>query len=442
MKNKFKLTCFILFSASISWGALKKGDFAGNGGDLVVCSNGKPFQYKLLDLYEAEVFNPDVEFDFGPEGQSLDGKVGNIISRLSRLDPERADLYSSYYETFMSEVISTNDNLEDVKDSFHLTMPNDCEVKQFAIQLGDSFSIPGKRYLINQQLWDLVDTNTKAALVMHEIIYRDALQSGHRDSISTRAFNALLLSEDFTELSKSEYKSFLKANSLELISKYPGLKIIKDEDTLYHQDGITVLLTKSAEGAYVYLFGEKFDIPAGSEITFRRDARLGHIRLSEARVFEYEGSIVDIKSISYYSDGELGVGISKEGRDKILVGGVTLEGLSNISFYKNLKKVSSVTILSVDSILFDVQGRTTKISGQNLQFHKDGSLKGAFLLEPFSIDFMGKKVSIHFNLRTHPNGQIKRFRLVNPMSIKVGEEYFTGRYVNLADDGTVVSVEE
>jgi hypothetical protein len=70
-----------------------------------------------------------------------------------------------------------------------------------------------KIYLIDRDLWERLDNNNKAGLVLHEIIYRESIRGGAVNSRAVRKYNGLILTgellktnwNDLTTLYKSLY---------------------------------------------------------------------------------------------------------------------------------------------------------------------------------------------------------------------------------------------
>jgi hypothetical protein len=75
--------------------------------------------------------------------------------------------------------------LPDVPDSIPVALPKGCHMEQIAIQKWDSNLYVGEeRYTINEGLWNLLDADNQAVLVIHELALRSYL---HLDDASRRA---------------------------------------------------------------------------------------------------------------------------------------------------------------------------------------------------------------------------------------------------------------
>jgi hypothetical protein len=89
-----------------------------------------------------------------------------------------------------------------------------CKVEQLIIQSEPKFPFE-KRYLISRPLWDALDHLNRAAAILHEVVYRDAVNMGHQNSMASRYYNSLLFS-----------------NSLERLDSESYLKLVSDKDGL------------------------------------------------------------------------------------------------------------------------------------------------------------------------------------------------------------------
>lgn len=175
-------------------------DRVGNGGDGVVCRNdqGKITSIELLDFYEAQTLR-GINHDLDKPSLSIDEKVDVALSRLSRFSSSRAKKYKEQIDSFFSDAVMLSDiELEDIPDSAHIAIPKGCKIEQMVVQQTPEFP-EDKRYVVNKELWDALDNDNKAGLLLHEVILREVLTPFAsiyiKNSISTRYFNSLITSE-------------------------------------------------------------------------------------------------------------------------------------------------------------------------------------------------------------------------------------------------------
>ncbi len=203
---------------------LSRGDKAGNGGDVVDCrrtvwvpDNGQMDGHwetagtiELLDFYEGRVIRK-IERDLGTDTLSVEEKLELAIERIEKLDPGRALLYRKWISEFWNEALFLDGiNLIDVNDSDHVALPQNCQVTQIAIQKKPEFP-EDPYYIINQDLWQALDNDGKAGLVLHEIAYREAIAEGHENSVNTRYLVQHLTSNKVPEMTIKKWSEIRNA---------------------------------------------------------------------------------------------------------------------------------------------------------------------------------------------------------------------------------------
>lgn len=205
MKTLLSSNLFLVLSiySHLSFGNAK---VIGNGGDVVVCKDNDGIQsIESLDRYEARAiygFTPKVS-----DGKDLDEKVLNTIKRFEDLHPTRAIRYSNWLTHFKKEaVFLDNISLEDIKDTQHTVLPNGCEIQQLVVQYPEGSPQP-KRYVFDNDLWNLLDEENKAIVILHELILREAIDKTNQNtnSIGTRVLNAYLFSDLLKDLTPQAY---------------------------------------------------------------------------------------------------------------------------------------------------------------------------------------------------------------------------------------------
>lgn len=181
------------------------GAYVGNGGNVVVCDHifeGREFQTtEILDFYEYREhldLKPDRDTHIISSYREI---VSAIITRIRRFDPKRADLYQELFERIdiPETYLSSDYVLYDVKDAGHLVLQQSCVLKQIAIQYHDDWQ-NDREFVINKKYFDQLTEFSKAGLIMHEIVYWDAVERGHLNSIPARGFVRFLFSKQFTEI--------------------------------------------------------------------------------------------------------------------------------------------------------------------------------------------------------------------------------------------------
>lgn len=274
------------------------GGIAGNGGDVVYCDHPLPGekQIELLDLFESRVLREN-HLVLGQDGWDYNRRVSFILERLKPLDAYRASVYAEHASHFLDESEFTTDQLPDIPDSLHIALPKGCVVRQIVIQRPRP-QTGEKRFLVNKPLWEMLDDANRAALVLHETIYREALSLEQSNSINTRLFNETLTSTAFDSL---DFKGYL---DLLITIDFKSLRILLDYGNWFNlfpefakyclANGGPCNTTFNAEG---FFFGQKF---RGS-ILYEIDN--GKIYLIELRA-DYCSNCEQSNDISWPLDGK------------------------------------------------------------------------------------------------------------------------------------------
>ncbi len=221
---KYALAFAFVFLASPH--AHASGTTVGNGGDSVVCYNADQTikSVTFFDYYEANVIR-NIDIDLGAPSLSVDQKVNIVLDRIRRLNPNRAKRYALWYAKFLREArFVSGVELVDVPDSGTGYYPVGCSLKQTAIHQEPHF--PGDaRYTINKDIWDKMDNTNRAGLILHELIFREAVNADnrHTNSISVRYYHSQVASHLTDSMSLKEYIELLKLVQLRWADTHDGL---------------------------------------------------------------------------------------------------------------------------------------------------------------------------------------------------------------------------
>ena len=225
-----------------------------HGGNAIACASGSGPSVGLLDYFEAGLTS-NRQLDLGPDSGTYMDHINYVLDRLAKVDPIAAARYRERAKSFLSEVkFLTPEEMRSIADSNDLVNPDKgCVKQQFAVQL---FNLkPGQiRYQVSQDLWSRADAKTQAGLVLHEVIYRDAVEIfGQSDSDNTRYFNAQMSSTVMNQISTNDYYAIVKAS-------FPGNSCAF---SYYAVDGAISLCISDSESDNN---GDYYSIPQGARI--------------------------------------------------------------------------------------------------------------------------------------------------------------------------------
>ena len=179
----------------------KMGGMDGGGGNALLCKDGARFSITLLDVYEAK------ELGLKIESKHTDFKeiIKDALDNLKSVSPTRAAIYKAHIDKILLSDIRLSDTqwvenkvmpvIDDVKLA---TFPHNCLLIQAAVQrpLVQSTVPNAKTYIINSDVFNLLSPIDKAALVLHEVLYRESIYAGHENSVFARHLVGIIMSDE------------------------------------------------------------------------------------------------------------------------------------------------------------------------------------------------------------------------------------------------------
>ncbi|HWU41860.1 MAG TPA: hypothetical protein VN132_00440 [Bdellovibrio sp.] len=179
---------FVFYIVCLGSLASFAGTAVSGGGKSIVCekADGTIESAQVLDLYEAKAL---YQLQTLSPGKSVSDYIEDAKAKLLRLSPNFA------YINGLIDLVRTNTHylpsgskLIPVEDAAPVALPAGCHLKQLAFYKDDSL------VLIDSDIWNALDNLNKAALILHEAIYRYERGSDTNDSGHARKFVGYLLS--------------------------------------------------------------------------------------------------------------------------------------------------------------------------------------------------------------------------------------------------------
>lgn len=282
----------ILFVSTIAQAGFRRG----NGGSVLICEQPQGKTYELLDLFEAKV-----RYHFSvrtAEGGDEFQKAQSLIDRLTRLNPSRRDLYSGWLKSFASESQFIDGlNIVGIPDVGVSYIPDGCTLKQMIVQV-DPLTNFEKRYTIDLRIWNALDLDHRAAALVHELIYREAIsfENQHSSSEPTRLMNAYIHSQLIKTSSLQDWISFVQDLGFHRADAHGySIKLNAFTDTSYGKHSKTPVSFNDQDHV------QRAQIPyeltfslLGSDYRFRCDNNLVSNDESSVLTFYPNGQIKDI----------------------------------------------------------------------------------------------------------------------------------------------------
>lgn len=308
--------------------SLAGGDWVGNGGNVIACGDS----LRLLDYYEAEE-QRRIPLDLGPEHMSFQQKVYYVLHRLENVNPTRAKMYKKWFRTFDEETQwFFIGKFLPIRDSGVVIIPEECEIKQVAIQRPNALIMPGdQRYVIDLRLFEKLSEDDKAGLVLHELIYREAIELGIASSPGVRYFNQVISSYLMKSFDSRMMLDLVRTAGLRHVD-YHGFAVGLEAAQYYEDGNIKTamvwggnLLGQNITGKYVNFYPngkiESFLYTSADEYRFTING--------QTLPMDYEGPLSRMILLKFHENGSLMSGSVKNKTPFILNGKTVL--LSNLN---------------------------------------------------------------------------------------------------------------
>ena len=226
--------------------AFAMGGADAGGGNVVFCQKGPSAQ--ALDLYEANLRG--LKVDLGGSDLTVPQKVELALSRLAAVDSVRAKNYRDEFKQFWkNSALLPNIELVSSEDSHHTVIPSGCVVKQAARQATPAFP-EDKYFTISMDLWNLMDSDSQAALILHEIVYKEMIHQKvkpQHDSVSARYMVGKLVSGISFETDLDKFHTYRDLFNLDWMT-VDGMKV-----------PMTLLREEPEENCFGFCFGSNFN---------------------------------------------------------------------------------------------------------------------------------------------------------------------------------------
>lgn len=194
--------------------AMAATHIVGGGGKGVVCDGRDEVQ--VLDFFEARV-DGDLTIDLGDADLEPAAKVELALTRLARLDPQRSQRYRDILWLFNNGQQIVPAAISPVDDSGDAVIPDDCRLVQMAMHYSVGINSVDSIWFIDAEFWNRLTNDDKAGLILHEIIYYDALRHGHETSLYARDLVAIVSSTAMETMTAAALHQWVVERGLDLV---------------------------------------------------------------------------------------------------------------------------------------------------------------------------------------------------------------------------------
>lgn len=184
------LIAFFLVASFASSSAFA-GGMEGGGGKSVVCRNtdGTIRSAEVLDLYEGRTV---YELPYQESPREWQEQVLEIFKAASvpvSISLPPSGIYDWYLNAIAHLVfLPDGTSLKPIDDSFEVIVPRGCSLEQAVNYQND------RRILVDGEVWRALSETQKAALLIHEAVYRVLRSHGETDSRRARHLTAHIVS--------------------------------------------------------------------------------------------------------------------------------------------------------------------------------------------------------------------------------------------------------
>ena len=366
------------------------GGKVGNGGKVLRYQE----QYYLLDYVwgqHAYAFSPRV----------IDGKnefaiAASIISELIQKDPYRFKRYMIDLLRFKEEaMLLFNYQMRMINDSHEVGIPNGHQLMVVINQKVPQF-IGEYRYRVNGDLWKQLDSHVRAGLLVHEIIYKEAIELGHVNADAVMYFNSYLNSKEIAADSAAQYQQKLLAAGFSYMLS--GFKLRMGNVELDEDDNIVA--GRIEQNSCVTLHENEYCFAKDSEVAFYPDGKLKAGMLSTKEVSAYRTP--DEESILF-------LGASNYGETLIMFHQTTYPALLPVKSGE-VRVGNKFVCVQEDSVV---------------TIYPQGQIESFYLCDPISYrdENIDIKISNKHKITLYPDGALKSFLLASPARID-GKRYW------------------
>lgn len=212
----FIFTVFVSVLAPLQSQAIGR---VGNGGNVIVClkpGSGECYgrdkhEAAFYDTFEAEIrykIKPLSMYYYVVDPSSAADYAARLLQPIFKYDKEMANVLNSYIASFYADAnFVAGIQLMPIPDTGISFIPYHSELRQLVVQR-EPISALDKRYVISKDLWDLMSNADQAHAMLHEVMYRYALEQKHEVESSEyiRYFNALVISGEVSKLTQKEFE--------------------------------------------------------------------------------------------------------------------------------------------------------------------------------------------------------------------------------------------
>lgn len=199
---KYVALIFVMLFSLLSYA----GNEVGNGGGVIVDrKTGKPIVF--FDAWETTERYGYIVIRTVDKSNDVEEAL-TFLNRIKKFDLELHKELSDWAQTFYNEIQFTDNDLPLIFDTgTGIKIPENLKIAQLIIQrrLGPS----DVQYLINEKLWKGLSADQRGIAILHEIVYRKAIQVNPNlfNSVNVRLFVGMIISDRISHVGKNSFEN-------------------------------------------------------------------------------------------------------------------------------------------------------------------------------------------------------------------------------------------
>jgi hypothetical protein len=238
---------FALVVGQVSYAVASDGSA---GGQAVFCNGPSAVNTSLIAFDGLKKFR----FSSTNLGGDLNAAMTNILSRLEKVSPARAELLKDHLQTFESKTAHLHGiDFLNQKDWDEEVIPAGCEVKKIIIHRRP-VRAEDKEFLINEDLWVRLSPSTQATLILEQILLEFGPGYGPQQVVDVRKAVAYVVDDSFGSKNLFDFLNFSAKNISETCLDFLGASV-GSRPFLKESSHYEVQLCRNYDGSEVLIQG-------------------------------------------------------------------------------------------------------------------------------------------------------------------------------------------
>lgn len=293
------------------WGTTAWAGESSGGGGAVVCYDARKeiTSARLYDYFESDAKSWGFDRQLGAASLSYPEKVRQAIQRFRIIDSFLAGILDNELDFFLTNHAFVGGQLTGISDADPDVLPEvGCEIEQAAMQRTPQ--VPGDKYfMLSQRIWSALNSDDKAGLVLHELLYKYAREKFKLSNSRTVRYFTAFLSDDHGALPPKPLAYLELMQKLGMKPTFFGYhgKVFNVATLRFYETGdISTAQFADNHDHWVKLRSiDSVDVQIGPSLQFHANGQIKEIKLLKPATLDLNGisTLWRPGSYSFYADG-------------------------------------------------------------------------------------------------------------------------------------------